>query len=124
MAVAVAGSYPLVLVLTPEDRTLRPTLVELLRGRGLERAMLPHLARTMLCFMAAAVVLELLRHHQQVAASGAAAVAVVVTLLLHREHLHTVAMVALAAQQVRQERNPAAVVVVELQHQVLVALDV
>ena len=124
MAVAVAGSYPLVLVLTPEDRTLRPTLVELLRGRGLERAMLPHLARTMLCFMAAAVVLELLRHHQQVAASGAAAVAVAVMLLLHREHLHTAAMVALAAQQVRQELSPAAAAAVAQPLQALVPLAV
>ena len=86
--------------------------------------MLPHLARTMLCFMAAAVVLELLRYHQQVAASGAAAVAAGVTLLRHREHLHTAATAALVALQVRQELSPAAVVVVAHPLQALVALAV
>jgi hypothetical protein len=51
-------------------------------------------------------------------------VAEVVTLLLHPEHLLTAATAALAAQQVRQERNPAAAVAVELRHQVLAVLAV
>jgi hypothetical protein len=72
--------------------------------------------------MAAAGVLELLRLNLEAVASGVVAAAVVVMLLLHREHLHTAAMEALAAQQVRQERSPAAGVVVAHPLQALVPL--
>ena len=124
VAVAVAGNYPLVLPPLRGDLSFKQMKVEERSSRGVVVEQLLLRTSTMPSFMAAAGVMELLRQDLGVAASGVAAAAVAVMLLQQPERHRLAAMEALAAQQVRQERNPAAAGVVAQPLQVLVPLAV